>query len=171
MPLGKPLLDSVDRMGYGGLLLSRCAWAGPRMAVSFGIELHHRFMDGAVEVLRSGEGLVSEVMPLQVAPDPFDVVELGSVFRQPLDPEPVGARREGGPDRLAGVDRAVIQDKHDGLEHYSELGPIAPIDLLQESKEVCASLGSTGAHDEFAMRPVQHAEQRHFGALARRWNA
>src|SRR5690242_9526496 len=47
--------------------LSSNLLVGPRMAVSFGIELHHRFMDGAVEVLRSGEGLVSEVMPLQVA--------------------------------------------------------------------------------------------------------
>ena len=55
------------------------------MAASFGVELDDGFVDGAIEVIRAGEGLMSEVMPLQVAPDPFDVVELGSVLRQPLD--------------------------------------------------------------------------------------
>ena len=53
---------------------------GPRMAASFGIELHDSFVDGTIKVVRAGEGLVSEVMPLQVAPDPFNVVQLGSVF-------------------------------------------------------------------------------------------
>jgi hypothetical protein len=57
----------------------------PRMAVSFGVERDDGLMDRAVEVIRAGEGLVSQVMPLQVAPDPFDVVQLRSVFRQPLD--------------------------------------------------------------------------------------
>ena len=42
------------------------------MAVSFGVELHHSVLDGAVEVIRAGENLMGEVMPLQVAPDPFD---------------------------------------------------------------------------------------------------
>src|SRR3954471_22256523 len=78
-----------------GVTLSSALLVGPRMAVSFGIELHDSFMDGAVEVIRAGEGLVSEVVPLQVAPDPFNIVELRSVFRQPLDREPVGALGEG----------------------------------------------------------------------------
>jgi hypothetical protein len=34
------------------------------------------------------------------------------------------------------VDRAVIQDEHEGLGRHPELGTIAPIDLLQQSKEV-----------------------------------
>src|SRR5215211_377926 len=49
--------------------LSSHLLVGPRMAVSFGIELHDSFMDGTVEVLRSGEGLVGEVMSLQIAPE------------------------------------------------------------------------------------------------------
>ena len=65
------------------------------MAVSFGIELHDSVMAGAVEVIRTVEGLVSAVVPLQVAPDPFHIVELRSVFRQPLDRESVGALGEG----------------------------------------------------------------------------
>jgi hypothetical protein len=67
------------------------------MAVSFGIEFHDGFMDRAVEVIRAGEGLVSEMMPLQVAPENLDVVQLRSIFRQPLDREPVGALGEGRP--------------------------------------------------------------------------
>src|SRR3954471_13923187 len=47
-----------------GVTLSSALLVGPRMAVSFGIELHDSFMDGAVEVIRAGESLVSEVMPL-----------------------------------------------------------------------------------------------------------
>src|SRR5215208_5204538 len=58
-----------------------------------------------------------------------------------------------------------------GLDRNSELGPIAPVDLLQESDEVRASFGPAGAHDELAPRPVEHAEHRHFGALARGRNA
>jgi hypothetical protein len=34
------------------------------MAVSFGIELRDSFVDGAVEGIRAGEGLVGEVMSL-----------------------------------------------------------------------------------------------------------
>src|SRR3982751_574294 len=141
------------------------------MAVSLGVELSNRFVDGAVEVIRTVERLMSEVMPLQVAPETLDVVQLRSIFRQPLDPEPGGALGERGAACLAGVDRAVVEDQNDGLDRNSALGPIAPVDLLQERDEVRASLGPAGAHDELAPRPVEHAEPRHFGALARRRNA
>src|SRR3954454_8331029 len=97
------------------------------MAMALPVELHDRLVDGAVEVIGTGERLMSEVMPLQVAPDPFNVVQLRGVFRQPLDREPVGARREGSAACLTRVDRAVVEDKHDGLEHYPELGTVAPI--------------------------------------------
>src|SRR3954466_2736011 len=141
------------------------------MAVSFGIEFHHGVLDGAVEVFRSREGLMGEVMPLQVAPETLDVVQLRSIVRQPLDGEPVGALGERGAACLAGVDRAVVEHKHDRLERSPELGPIAPVDLLQERDEVRASFGPAGAHDELAPRPVQHPEHGHFGALARGRNA
>src|SRR3954467_4846121 len=141
------------------------------MAASFGIEFPDSIVDGLIEVFWSGEGLVSEVMPLQVAPEHLDVVQLRSVFRQPLDREPVGARGEGGASRLAGVDRAVVEDQNEGLDRNPELGTIAPVDLLQESDEVRASLGSARVSNEVATRPVEHPEHRHFGALARRWDA
>ena len=65
------------------------------MGVSFAIELHNSFMDVAVEIIRTIERLMSEVMTLQIAPENLDVVELRRVFRQPLNPEPVGAFGEG----------------------------------------------------------------------------
>src|SRR3954447_13226671 len=106
------------------------------MAVSLGVELSNRFVDGAVEVIRAGEGGMSEVMSLQVAPETLDVVQLRSIFRQPLDREPVGARGERGAACLAGVDRAVVEDEHNRRDRNPELGPIAPVDLLQESDKV-----------------------------------
>src|SRR3954454_20281638 len=96
--------------------LSSSSMVGQQMAVSFGIKLDDSLVNGAVEVIRAGEGLMSEVMPLQVAPDPFNIVQLRGVFRQPLDREPVGARREGSAACLTRVDRAVVEDKHDGRE-------------------------------------------------------
>src|ERR1051325_5180746 len=155
----------------GAQELSSSSMVGQQMAVSFGIKLDDSLVNGAVEVIRAGEGLMSEVMPLQVAPDPFNIVQLRGVFRQPLDREPVGARGEGSAACLTRVDRAVVEDKHDGLEHYPELGTIAPINLLQQSNEVRASFGPAGAHDELATSPIEHAEHRYFGALARGRNA
>jgi len=103
-------------IAYTFVLLSSNSVIGQRMAVSLGVELSNRFVDGAVEVIRTVERLMSEVMPLQVAPETLDVVQLRSIFRQPLDGEPVCALGERGAACLAGVDRAVVQDEHEGLD-------------------------------------------------------
>src|SRR5215210_385021 len=147
--------------------LSSNSLVGQRMAVSFRVEVPGAVMDGAIEIVRFREGLMSEVVPLQVAPDRFDVVELRGVFRKPFDPKPVGALGERGAACLAGVDRAVVEDEHDRLDRDAELGTLATVDLLQERDEVRASFGPAGVNDEVALRPVEHAEHRHFGALAR----
>src|SRR3954447_12927002 len=62
-----PLQDGKTRRS-----LSSSSMVGQQMAVSFGIKLDDSLVNGAVEVIRAGEGLMSEVMPLQVAPDPFN---------------------------------------------------------------------------------------------------
>src|SRR3954447_15873625 len=116
--------------------LSSSSVVGQRMTASFGIEFPDGIVDGLIEVVRSGEDLVGEVMRLQVAPDPFNVVQLRSIFRQPLDCEPVSARGEGGASRLAGVDWTVVEDQNEGLDRDAELGTVAAVDLLQESDEV-----------------------------------
>jgi predicted MFS family arabinose efflux permease len=130
--------QALGPMVYGLTLpvLSSNSVVGPRMAASFGIEFPDGIMDGLIEVVRSGEGLVGEVMPLQVAPETLDIVQLRSGFRQPLDREPVGPRGEGAARRLAGVDRTVIEDQNEGLDRDAERGTVAAVDLLQESDEV-----------------------------------
>ena len=50
-------------------------------------------------------------MPLQIAPEFLDVVELGSVFRQPLDREP------GGPLSEAGDIVLLFGDESEALTH------------------------------------------------------
>src|SRR3954454_8494826 len=92
------------------------------MSSTFGIEFPGGVMDGAIEIFRSCERLMSEVVPLQVAPDRFNVVELWGVVRQPLDAEPVGAFGERSAACRAGVDRTVVENEHDGLERDPELG-------------------------------------------------
>src|SRR5437763_15789182 len=57
--------------GWQDSFLSSDLLIGPRMAASFGIELEDGLVNGAIEVIRAGEGLMCEVMPLEVAPDPF----------------------------------------------------------------------------------------------------
>jgi hypothetical protein len=50
-------------------------------------------------------------MTLQIAPGEFDIIEFGSVFRQPLDREPgTGGERLAG--QPAGVDRTVVEDEN-----------------------------------------------------------
>jgi len=62
-------------------------------------------VDGLVERVDILEGLVGEMVGLEVAPDRFDVVEFGRVFGQPLDGKPVGTGRQRRAGELAGVDR------------------------------------------------------------------
>src|SRR3712207_690085 len=50
------------------LELSSLSLAAQRMAAALRIEFGDRVVDGTVEVVGAGEGLVGEVMPLQVAP-------------------------------------------------------------------------------------------------------
>ena len=72
-------------------------------------------MDRLVEDIRIGEGLMSQMAGFEIAPDDFDVVEFGRVFRQPLDGEPMGALGERGQRRLAYVDRTVVEHQDDRL--------------------------------------------------------
>ena len=58
------------------------------------------FVDGMVEGIGIGEGLVGEVVCLEVAPDAFDVVQLGSILGQPFDVEPMGAPASAAKDSL-----------------------------------------------------------------------
>jgi hypothetical protein len=66
--------------------------------------------DGAGESVGIGEGVVGELMLLEVAPASFDIIQLGGVFRQPFEGEP-RARGERLCGQLAGVDRSIVENR------------------------------------------------------------
>ena len=78
------------------------------------VHVGNRFVKGAIEMIGVGKGLMSEKVALKVAPGSFDIVQLGSLFRQPFEGEPssLGKRRPGG---FAGMDRAVVKNEDDRL--------------------------------------------------------
>ena len=64
------------------------------MAVSFEIEVVDGCSDGAVELFDRFEGAMSKEVAFEIAPGAFEVVQLGSIFRQPLDGQPGALPRE-----------------------------------------------------------------------------
>ena len=52
-----------------------------------------------------------KVTRFQVAPDDFDVVQLGGVFGQLFDGEPVGAFGQRRPAGLADLHGSIVEDK------------------------------------------------------------
>ncbi len=65
-------------------VLSRDSWHGERIGDALAVEIDDGVMDGLVEGGEVCEGLVGEVMGLEIAPDRLDVVEFRCVFGQPL---------------------------------------------------------------------------------------
>jgi hypothetical protein len=74
-----------------------------RIDVSLDVQGANRGVDGSVESLDIGEGLVGQMMRFEIAPDNFDVIEFGRILGQPFDGKPVGTGREGGGCRLVSV--------------------------------------------------------------------
>src|SRR3954454_12631678 len=93
--------------------LSRMYGNGRRFGLSFVVETGDSVRDGTDESIGISEGAIGEVMLLEVAPAPLDVVQFGDVFRQPFEGEP-GARGERLGCQLAAVDRPVIEDRDQG---------------------------------------------------------
>ena len=153
-----------DRRPWG---LSRDSWLGQRKGHSLGVQSADGLVDRLVEVVSIDERLVRKVVCLEVVPDAFDVVQLGRIFRQPFDREPMGACRKRGTRHLAGVDRPVVLDQHDRLDRLAGPGTISPVELLEVSDEVAATLGRAGMHDEFARGVIDRAKHRHLLGLSR----
>ena len=82
-------------------------------------------MDGLVEGGDVCEGLVGEVMGLEIAPDRLDFIEFGGVFRHPLDGEPVCAGGHNGARAFASSISCItarrISRKPSGLFEKSSL--------------------------------------------------
>ena len=81
----------------------RDSWFGQRKHDTLGIQcVHiqcvHGLVDRPVEFVSISEGLMCEMMRLEVVPHDLDVVQFGRILGQPLDGEPVrpgGKRRQG----------------------------------------------------------------------------
>src|SRR5215213_458201 len=57
------------------------------MRLSLVVEAGDSIMNGAVESVEIGEGMVGEIMLLEVTPASFDVVHFGRVLGQPFEGE------------------------------------------------------------------------------------
>ena len=97
-------------------------------------------MDCAVEGVGISEGLMCQMVRLEIVPDNLDVVEFGCVFWQPLDGEPVFARLDGFTSELADMDRPVVLDQYDRFYCPSWLRTQQVVELLEVSDEVAAAL-------------------------------
>ncbi len=127
-------------------------------------------MDSVVEAIEVDEGSMRKLARFQVAPDDFDIVQLGGVFGQPFDNEPVGALGQRRPACLADVDRAVVEDEDDGLRRRPGFGSVEAVERLQMLDEVGASFGSRRRDDEFAPGEFERPEHCDFLGLPRRRN-
>ena len=128
-------------------------------------------MDGSVERVGVGEGLVGEVMGLEIVPDGFDVVQLGRIFGQPLDGQPVSTGGQCCSREFAGVDWAIVFDQHHRLGGLPRLWTTEPVQLFKMSDEVAAALGLARMHDELAGLVIERAQYRDLLRLPRRGNA
>ena len=125
-------------------------------------------MDCLIERVLVGEGLMGEVIGLEIMPDDLDVVEFGCVFGQPLDSKPVRAISDGGERAFAGVDRAIVYDRRG---RASWLRAVKLVELFEMSDEVAATLGRAGMHDELARDVIQRAHHCDLLGLSRRGHA
>ena len=101
--------------------------------------------DGAGESVGIGEGSVGELMLLEVAPASLDVVQLGGVFRQPLDGEPGTLGKRAGC-QLAGVDWPVVENRDQGPGAFG--AAVGGAELVEQGNEVGRALGGAGVHQQ-----------------------
>jgi hypothetical protein len=154
------IMVARDRHRRAGYFHGRDSRADQRIGDALAVEIDDRVMDGLVERSGVGEGLVGEVMGLEVAPDRLDVVEFGRVFRQPFDGEPVCAGGQSGERAFAGVDRTIVLDQHDRLGLSPRLRPIETVELVQMGDEIAAALGRAGMDDELARDVIERPQHR-----------
>jgi len=151
-----------------GYFHGRDSWHGERIGDALAVEIDDGVMDGLVEGGEVYEGLVGEVMGLEIAPDRLDFIEFGGVFRQPLDGEPVCAGGQGGERAFAGVDRTIVLDQHDRLGLSPGLRSQETVELLQMGDEIAAALGRAGMDDELARDVIERSQHRDLLGLPRR---
>src|ERR687884_70840 len=121
------------------------------MGLSLVVETGDSIGDGAFESVGIGEGVVGELMLLEVAPASFDVVEFGSVFRQPFEGEP-RARGERLCCQLAGMDRPVVENRDQGPGAFG--GAVGGAELVEQGDKVGGTLGGAGMHEKLTAHRI-----------------
>src|SRR3712207_669167 len=138
------------------------------MGLSFVVETGDSIRNGASESVDIGEGAISELMLLEIAPASFDVVQLGGVFWQPFEGEP-RARGERLCGQLAGVDRPVIENRDQRPGSFG--GAVGGAKLVEQIDKVGGALGGAGMYQKTATYRVEGAEHRPLFRLAGRLDA
>jgi len=106
------------------------------MGLSLVVESGNSVRNGLGESVGIGEGAIGELMLLEVAPTSLDVIQFGSVFRQPFEGQP-GARGECASCQLAGVDRPVIENRDQGPGAFG--GAVCGTELVEQGNKVRGS--------------------------------
>jgi hypothetical protein len=111
--------------------------------LSLVVETGDSIRDGAGESVGIGEGAISELMLLEVAPASFDVVQLRGVFRQPFEgqPGPLGERLCY---QLAGVDWPIVENRDQGPGSVG--GAVSSTELVEQVDKIGQALGGAGVH-------------------------
>jgi hypothetical protein len=112
---------------------------GQRKVCSFPVEGIHAGMDGGIEAVGIREGLMGQMVCLEIAPDAFDIIEFRRIFWQPLDGEPMFAGFKRSAAGFADMYWPVILDQHDRVQDVSGLGTIEVVELLKVSDEIAAA--------------------------------
>src|SRR3954447_22536152 len=115
------------------------------MGLSLVVEAGDGVMDGVVESVGIGEGVVGEIMLLEVAPASLDVVQFGGVFRQPLEGEPGTLGKRAGC-QLAGVDWPVVENRDQGPGAFG--GAVGGAELVEQGNKIGGALGGAGVHEQ-----------------------
>src|SRR5713101_2540699 len=123
-------------------------------------------MDSAVEMIDIGEGLMREELAFQIAPGSLDVVQFRGVFRQPFDGQPI-PHGEGSLRGFAGMDRAIVENKDDGLVRAARARPVDRVEAAEEGDKVAAALGGAGARDQLVSGAVESADHCPLAGLPR----
>jgi len=138
------------------------------MGLSFVVEAGDSVRDSASESIGIGEGVVGEIMLLEVAPASLDVIQFWGVFRQPFEGEP-GARGEGARGQLAGVDWPVVENRDQGPGAFG--GAVGGAELVEQGEEIGGALGRTGMHEKPPTHRIKGAEHRPLFRLTGRLDA
>jgi hypothetical protein len=133
------------------------------MGLSFVVEPGDSVRDGALESVRIGEGTIGQIMLFDVAPAPFNIVQLGGVFRQPFEGEP-GTLGKRLCCQLAGVDRPVVENRDQGPGAFG--GTVSGAELVEQGNEVGRALGGAGVHQQAPASWIEGAEHRPLFRLA-----